>query len=379
MSVPYIPGWGDTMRRDLPELGKSISQIVSPAQPILEAIAANPQLMDAYKLLYQANPNLAEQLGGSKLTDSLSQGSVTKPVEQAIAIQGEKVKQAPLETTILGNAAKASDYEPQKALLGIQLGQANLAHDQSVNTLLENQVNDTIAGKGLAPFSIQRLMNNEYSPEVLAQYEAAAGPGIANQIRVYIADKAAAASIYNAGMRANVSGELRDDFMRSLGAANTRANEIVKQMGSSGVSSDAKKALANEFNTLEMQRWAYAQMLGFSHTPVQFKEDPKFFGMFNSWKQEIVDPTKEGWQAGTITGHPDLNPPAQPTNKQISISISGKNYNVDQQDAVTAQQLAQIPSARLGDALAEMQVKNPDVFKRLPKELQALATAPKKE
>jgi|WetSurMetagenome_2_1015567.scaffolds.fasta_scaffold142341_2 hypothetical protein len=383
MTIPYIPGWGDTLAKDLPQIGKNISQIVSPAQPILEAIAANPQLMDAYKLLYQANPHLAEQLGGPKLTDALAGGTVTQPVSNQLAIQGEKVKQEGSNTEIAKNAADASKFEPQRALLGIQIQQGDLAHNQHINTLLEQQVNDTIAGKGLVPFSLGKLIRGEYTPQEEAQYYAAAGPAIADQVKMYLGNLAAQTAVTTAGLKGHgLTTELRDDAMRSLTAANTRLSEIDRLIGSSSISGAAKEALRNEYNTVSAQRWAWSNLLGQNSTPLQYVKKERSF-LPDTWSQQVVNPDSLGWKAGSIVGIPQLDTPTTPEVKpgeasRVPFNVGGVAYQFDPQDAAAAKILEQIPAASLPAALAAMKEKSKDVFDRLPKELQAMA-ATKKE
>lgn len=110
MSIPYIPGWGDTLRSTLPELGKNIHKVLKPhaeaEQRLKQMLEENPEKINEFIDTARTNPGVLTNIFGEKAEQYIAQQQYT-PKEQ----QRQKAASIALETaqgnleTIKANAA----------------------------------------------------------------------------------------------------------------------------------------------------------------------------------------------------------------------------------------------------------------------------------
>lgn len=104
MTLPYLPGWGDTLAQTLPQIGKSLSQLANPNQDVQRAL----------QMAIAQNPGIAQQLGNldpSVMQGIFGRGKTTDAITSMGVDPGEQVRRqtAQLTQDTLKNPDVAAD------------------------------------------------------------------------------------------------------------------------------------------------------------------------------------------------------------------------------------------------------------------------------
>lgn len=111
MTIPYLPGWGDELAKNLPQIGQNLTNIFNPNQKFEElfkaSIAKDPTLLQSIA----NNPGLAESLGKMGL-GNVGQSTAGLQIDPTVAanrtIAGSNARVAQATETPTIDAAKAN-------------------------------------------------------------------------------------------------------------------------------------------------------------------------------------------------------------------------------------------------------------------------------
>ena len=81
MSIPYIPGWGDTLKNSLPELGKNLHKIIKPhaesEQRLKRMLEEDPEKINEFIQTARTNPGVLSNVFGKGAEEYIAQQDFT--------------------------------------------------------------------------------------------------------------------------------------------------------------------------------------------------------------------------------------------------------------------------------------------------------------
>lgn len=93
MTLPYIPGWGDMLKQNLPQLGSAIQDIITPDKKfqvaLRQELAKNPELIGKMATIAKDNPEGLNSVFGENVAGFFSQLNETPQAQLQRQIAGQ--------------------------------------------------------------------------------------------------------------------------------------------------------------------------------------------------------------------------------------------------------------------------------------------------
>lgn len=144
MTIPYLPGWGDSLAQSLPQLGSGIAHIVNPQMDqqmaLKAAIMKDPSILRQYASIERDNPGTLKSLGfGDNFSNAI--GSIQATPEEALKEKETEATNTALSSPegkrAYGHKAAYGETESETAS---RTAEADLAKSQKVATDLGAKV-----------------------------------------------------------------------------------------------------------------------------------------------------------------------------------------------------------------------------------------------
>jgi hypothetical protein len=104
MTLPYLPGWGDSIQQNLPQIGSNIAHIVNPNIDIINKLKENPDMLQKLADMEASNPGTMQRLGMGNLSGLVKGVSESSQQQRTDAVNTAErdVATAPATRTDVG-------------------------------------------------------------------------------------------------------------------------------------------------------------------------------------------------------------------------------------------------------------------------------------